>query len=253
MTIPIAVQLYTVREALAGDFRGVMERIAEIGYIGVEPIFSLPGTSLEAAATLFEELGLEVPSAHVPLPLGDDRGPVLNFMSLFGSGCIVSGKGPESFQTVVAIKRTCGLFNEAHAIAAEHGLQFAIHNHWWEFEQVDGRYVYHVMLDYLDPAVGFELDTYWVQAAGLDPATVVKELGPRAPLLHLKDGPAKRDVPQVAVGQGTMDIPAIVQASGETAEWLIVELDHCATDMLEAVEASYRYLVREGLAHGNQG
>jgi sugar phosphate isomerase/epimerase len=148
------------------------------------------------------------------------------------------------------IKQTCDLFNQAQAVADENGMTLGYHNHWWEFRRIEDRYIYQVMLEYLDPAILFQIDTYWVQTAGVDPAQVVKELGPRASLLHIKDGPAVEREPQVAIGDGVLDFPAIIQAAGDTAEWLIVELDHCATDMLEAVEKSYRYLVREGLARG---
>jgi len=173
-------------------------------------------------------------------------------MAAFGCQRIVSGRGPDSFKTMDLIKQTCDLFNEAQTVAAGNGMVLGIHNHWWEFLQVEGRYVYQVMLEYLDPAILFQIDTYWVQTAGLDPALVVKELGPRASLLHIKDGPALKGEPQVAVGDGVMDFPSIVQAAGDTAEWLIVELDHCATDMIEAVQKSYQYLVGEGLARGKK-
>ena len=109
------------------------------------------------------------------------------------------------------------------------------------------------MLENLDPAVFFQIDTYWVQTAGLDPARVVKELGRRAPLLHIKDGPAVKGEPHVAAGDGVMDFPDIVQAAGDAAKWLIIELDDCATDMMTAVEKSYRYLAGKGLAYGNKG
>lgn len=252
MTAPIALQLYTVREALAEDFAGVMKKVADIGYVGVELIFELPGTTIPEAAQLFKELGLAVPSAHVPLPVGKDKNKVLDYMAAFGSQRIVSGKGPDNFATSDLIKQTCDQFNEAQAMAAENGMTVGYHNHWWEFEQIEGRYVYQVMLEHLDPAIFLQVDTYWVQTAGLDPARIVKDLGPRVPLLHIKDGPAVKRVPQVAVGEGVMDFPSIVQAAEGTVEWLIVELDHCATDMLEAVEKSYQYFVGEGLARGNK-
>jgi sugar phosphate isomerase/epimerase len=129
-------------------------------------------------------------------------------------------------------------------------MTFGIHNHWWEFQKVEGRYVYHVMLELLDPAIFFEIDTYWVQTAGLDPAQVVKELGPRVPLLHIKDGPAVKGEPQVAVGDGVLDVPSIVQAAQGVTEWLVVELDHCATDMIQAVAKSCQYMVEAELAYG---
>jgi len=253
MTAPIALQLYTVREALAKDFAGVIKKVAEVGYVGVEPDFKLPGTTIPEAVGLFKALGLEVSSAHVPLPLGEEQKGVLDFATTVGCKRIVSGKGADSFETIELIKQACDQFNEAHAVADENGMALGIHNHWWEFQQVEGRYVYQVMLEYLDPAIFFEIDTYWVRFAGLDPAKVVKELGPRVPLLHIKDGPAikgKPREPMVAVGEGVLDFPSIVRAAEGTVEWLIVEMDRCATDMMEAVEKSYQYLVGGGLARG---
>jgi hypothetical protein len=71
--------------------------------------------------------------------------------------------------------------------------------------------------------------------------------------LHIKDGPLVRDAPMVAVGSGKMDIPSVVAAADPAVlRWLIVELDTCATDMLEAVGKSYGYLVSKGLAKGRK-
>jgi sugar phosphate isomerase/epimerase len=252
MTPPIGLQLYTVREALARDFAGVMQRIAAAGYVGVEPAFGHLGTSVAEAANLFKTLGLEIPSAHVPLPIGENRDRVLDFMAAMGSARIVSGRGPDQFASLDLIRQTCNLFNQAQTVAAEAGLSFAIHNHWWEFLQVEGRYAYQVMMEFLDPAIQFEIDVYWVQVAGLDPVQIVAEFAQRTPLIHVKDGPAVQGEPMVAVGKGSLDIPAIVRAGQGTAEWLIVELDACETDMLQAVEESYTYLVGEGLAYGRK-
>ena len=252
MPAPIALQLYSVRDDLAKDFIGVMTQVAKIGYVGVEPTFQPPGSTVQDAAQLFRDLGLRVPSAHVPLPLGEQRQPVLDFMAEMGSEYIVSGKGPDSFASLDLIKETCDLFNEAYAVASDHGLGLGYHNHWWEFERVGDQYVYELMLEHLNPAITLQIDTYWVQTAGPDPVSVVTDLGARAPLLHIKDGPAQRGVPQVAIGDGVLDVPGIVRAAKGSAQWLIVELDECATGMLNAVEKSYNYLVKNGLARGNQ-
>jgi len=250
MPIPLAIQLYSVRDTLAQDFAGVVQKIAAIGYAGVEPA-GFPGTTPQEAGKLFRDLGLAVPSAHTALPLGEHENEVLDAMAAIGCPRIISGKGPDDFTTLDQVKQTCDLFNQASSVAAESGLQFGIHNHWWEFQQVEGHLVLDVMLEHLEPGVFFEIDTYWVQAAGHDPAAVVGQLGKRTPLLHIKDGPAVRGEPMVAVGDGVMDVPSIVQAGAGSTEWMIVELDACATDMMEAVEKSYDYLVSKGLARGN--
>ena len=250
MKPPIGIQLYSVREALVTDYAGIVRRIAGFGYVGVEPA-GFPGTSPEKAGELFRQLGLAVPSAHTPLPLGDAKNEVLDAMAAIGCKRIISGKGRDSFGTIDQIKRTCGIFNEASAVARENGLTFGMHNHWWEYQKVEGRYVYEVILESVVPEVFFEIDTYWVQTAGPDPATVVREFGARAPILHLKDGPCLRGEAMVALGDGVVDIPSVVAAGEGRSEWLIVELDACATDMMEAVERSCSYLVANGLGRGS--
>jgi hypothetical protein len=54
-----------------------------------------------------------------------------------------------------------------------------------------------------------------------------------------------------ALGEGVVDIPAIVAAGAGSTEWLVVELDRCATDMMEAVHKSYQYLIEKELGRGS--
>ncbi len=251
MTKPIAVQLYSVREPLAEDFEGVVRTIADMGYVGVETA-GLYGESVESAARLFGQLGLSVPSAHVPLPIGDDKNRILDALGALGCRYAVLAYLPmDQLRTRDQIKAQCERMNEASANARAHEITLCYHNHWWEFEKPEslgGSSPLDVMLEYLEPAVALEIDLYWVKAGGGDPAEVLHRLGSRVPLLHIKDGSTRPTDPMVAVGQGVMDYPALL--SNLQAEWLIVELDRCATDMLEAVRASYTYLTERRLAHG---
>jgi len=249
MPSPIALQLYSVREYAQEDFAQTVRKVAAMGYAGVEPA-NFPGTTPSAAGKLFAELGLVVPSAHLPLPVGEHKNETLEAMDAIGSKRIISGKGAGDLETLDKIKATCTLFNSAADNVRSAGLSFGLHNHWWEYLQVEGRYVYQIMLELLDPDIFFEIDTYWVQTAGVDPAQVVRELGPRVPILHIKDGPCVKSEPMTAIGDGVMDFAEIVQAGGGNTEWLIVELDRCATDMMVAVEKSLKYLVEQGLGSG---
>lgn len=246
--LPVGLQLYTLRDALQQNYEGTLKRVAAMGYAGVEP-FGLP-ERLDEIAALIRNLGLAVPSAHVPMPEGDNVGAMARIAQAYGMKRVVSGLGPDDFKTLDDVKRSCERINAAARVAAEHGLVFGYHNHWWEIEPVEGQRPYTIMLETLDPAVFFEIDVYWVQVGGVDPADMIRECGARAQLLHIKDGPA--DAPpsdMVPVGQGRVDIPAAVRAA-EHAVWLIVELDRCATDIFAAVEASYRYMTARGLGHG---
>jgi sugar phosphate isomerase/epimerase len=252
MTTPIALQLYTVRDLLAQDYEGTIRKIAGMGYVGVETA-NIFGGSPALAAKLFSELGLTVCGAHSPMPLGDQRQEVIDTMgALQCKRLIVAWQPPEKYKSLDGIKSICDSLNEGAAVAKAHGFKLGYHNHWFEYEPLESRIPIDVMLEYLDPDVFFEVDVYWVQTAGQNPMEVVRRLGLRAPLLHIKDGPCQIDAPMTALGEGVVDIPGVVTAGAGSSEWLVVELDHCATDMMEAVRKSYRYLIEKGLARGTK-
>ena len=81
---------------------------------------------------------------------------------------------------------------------------------------------------------------------------MVRRLGSRAPLLHIKDGPCEMEAPMTALGEGVVDLPSVIAAGAGSTEWLVVELDRCATDLTEAVRKSYQYLIGKELARGNK-
>ena len=252
MTIPIALQLYTVRDWLAQDYEGTIRKVADMGYVGVETA-NMFGDSPASAAKLFRELGLTVSGAHSPLPLGDQKQEVIDTMeALHCKRLIVAWQPPEKYKSLDGIKSICDSLNEGAAVARANGLQLGYHNHWFEYELVENRIPVDVMLEHLDPDVFFEVDVYWVQTAGQDPVEVVRRLGSRAPLLHVKDGPCQVEAPMTTLGEGVVDIPGVVAAGARSTEWLIVELDRCATDVMEAIRKSSQYLIGNGLTHGNQ-
>lgn len=239
----LALQLYTVRDALQADFDGTLRRITEMGYQAVETAGMYGGTP-EQAARLFESLGLRVISAHVMLPLGDQKNAVLEMLDALRVKTLVCPwQAPENFTDVARIQAICDLLNAAHAELQPHGIRLAYHNH--DFECIalpDGRLPLLYMAQQLPPEIVFEVDTYWVQTAGVHVPDLLTQLGERAALLHLKDGSTRREDSMVALGDGAMDFPAIVHAS--RAEAWIVELDRCETDMLEAVAKSLAYAQR---------
>ncbi|MCU0465818.1 MAG: sugar phosphate isomerase/epimerase [Anaerolineae bacterium] len=245
----LGVQLYSLREELAADFDGTIEKVAEMGFAAVEPWGDLP-TDFRHAARVFERHGLNVVSAHLPPLVGADRQKWLDAADLLHLQTIVLPYlPPEHFTNADTLARTADLINESAAAARAAGFGYGYHNHWWEFAYIDDIPALYRLADLLDPSVIFEVDVYWAQVAGLDPVQVVRDLGARAPLLHLKDGPADSpDSPMVAAGDGEVDLKTVVQAS--QAAWGFVELDKCATDMTEAVSKSARYFLSNGLAEG---
>jgi sugar phosphate isomerase/epimerase len=250
MPPPISVQLYSLREEAKGGLAPLLERLGRIGYAGVETA-GLHDLTPAAFKRCVADAGLVVSSGHVPLPKPDDAGALLDAQEAIGvRDVVVAFLPPDRFADADGV-RTCAerlnAFNER--VRARH-MTLGYHNHWWEFRNKIGNQTAHALLfGLLDASVFAEVDTYWARVGGADPARVVADLGERARLLHIKDGPANDpDAPMTAVGDGVIDVTAIAKAS--RAKWHVVELDRCATDMFAAIEKSHRYLTSRGLAAG---
>lgn len=249
---PIALQLWTLREEATKDFPGVLKTVAEIGYMGVEPN-RLHGMKPEEVRKVLDDLGLICSSTHGPLPAKETINSRVDEAAALGADMIISGLGPDGYSTADARKAAVDKLTEAAGLVAEAGMKFGYHNHWLEFEKVDGELPYEMILREV-PQMFSELDVYWAANFGeVDVPAVAAKHAARIPLLHVKDGPLVRGAPHTAVGAGKMDIPAVVKAADpDVLQWLIVEIDKCATDMTEAVRESYKYLIGEGLARGNR-
>jgi sugar phosphate isomerase/epimerase len=242
MAPKIAIQLYTLRDLTKQDYEGVVRKVAAMGYDGVETA-GFDGTSVAAAAKLFNELGLTVVGAHSPFPIGDAKNEILDTSAALGCKyMVVPHIGPKDTENMDAIKALCARANEAQTNAKARGMTLALHNHWWEYHLVEGKRAADWMVELLDPAILFELDTYWIKVGGSDPAERVREMGKRSPILHIKDGPANREAAQTAVGAGVMDFSAILKAGGANTEWWIMEADRVDGDALEAARLSCDYM-----------
>ena len=249
---PIAIQLYTLREKAQKDFAGVLKSVADMGYAGVEPA-GLYGLTPQDVRKRVADLGMVVSSFHGPFPTPENLNEVLDQAKGLGTDTVVSGFGPDAFKTAELIKAAADKVNLVTSKLAAAGVQLALHNHYWEFDKVNGRLGYDLLMEQC-PGVKSELDVYWAANFGAcDPAKEVAKNKARTVLLHLKDGPLVKDQPMTAVGKGKVNIPAVIAAADpKVLRWLIVELDACATDMTQAVADSYRYLVGQGLASGRK-
>jgi sugar phosphate isomerase/epimerase len=239
----IGLQLYTVRDALKADYEGTIRKIAAMGYEGVETAGEYNGAP-ETAKALFDELGLKVSSMHGVIHTGATPDSVLETLKALGTDTFVCAwAAAENFESEESLKAFCGQLNAFDDALRAQGAKLAYHNHAHELKPLpDGSLPFVRMVDFLNPSVLFEVDTYWVQVGGANVLEVLKAFGDRAPLLHIKDGPGIAGKNPTAVGDGVMDVPSIVEAHKGKADWLIVELDACDTDMMEAVQKSYSYL-----------
>jgi len=242
---PLALQLYTVRDQLASGRMPVLKSVRGYGYGAVEPYDVL--TDPEALRADLDEAGLAVCAVHAKA-LGEDADAFLDGATTVGADTvIVPWAPPERFADADAIGALARELNEGAARAAGRGLRFGYHNHAFELAMVGGRTGLEALADALDPAVLLEVDTYWAAVGGQDVPALLGRLGDRVRYLHVKDGPVTKDDPMTAVGGGRMPVADILAAS-PSAEWHVVELDRCATDVLTAVRDSLTWLTGRGLA-----
>lgn len=248
---PVALQLYTVREAAAQDFPGTLKQVAEIGYKGVE-FAGLHGYNAVEIRKIIDDLGIVTCSCHTGLPSPENVSEIVETQLALGSNRIATGIGESQLQTVDQCKAAAEHLALAAELIAPHGITLGYHNHWWEFHKVeDGRFAWEVLMQEA-PAIFAELDTYW-SSFGADTIDVINRYKSRIPLYHIKDGMLDRNLPQKPVGSGKLDFAAIIGAiDSDVTEWLIVENDDSDIDMMESAKLGYQYLTSHGLAAGNK-
>jgi len=184
----VGAQLYTVRSAMEKDFDGTIAKVAEIGYKEVEFAGYFNRTP-EQVRDVLKKNGLTSPAAHIDYPSVTEKWPaVLDAAKTIGHQFLVNPwidetirKQPDSW------KRIADAFNKAGEASQKAGIQFAYHNHNFEYAPVDGKEPYDILLENCDPKlVKMEMDLAWITVAGKDPIEYFKKYPGRFPLVHVK-------------------------------------------------------------------
>lgn len=245
-TSKLSVQLYTVRELLTEDTVGTLKRIADLGFTQVEPFAFLSfGDELRRGLS---EAGLSAPTTHQSF-IGAELEPVFEAAKALGIATVIDPfVEPARWQTAESVDEIAAQLNEAAEVAARYGVRVGYHNHAHELEStIDGVTALEYFAGKLSDDVVLELDTYWVAVGGHDPVALLKKLGDRVVALHVKDGPGTTETKdQVAVGQGSLPIEAIIAAAPNALR--VIELDDSRGDRFQAVADSYAFLTSKGLA-----
>jgi sugar phosphate isomerase/epimerase len=254
---PIGVQLYSVRDQMKADFDGTIAKVAAIGYKEVEFAGYFDHTPQQVRAVL-DRNGLTSPSCHVEYAaLGDQWPSVIESSKTIGQSYIVCPWIPEEVRKQPDVwERAAENFNRAGEASKKAGIQFAYHNHWFEFLPVNGKLPYDLLLEKCDPdLVKMELDLCWITVAGADPLTYFNRYPGRFPLVHVKD---MKKLPKVStggsqdfgssltdmtsVGSGIIDWKRIFAQSEKAGiKHYIVEHDK-AENPFESIKKSYDYL-----------
>lgn len=247
-----ALQLYTVRHALAAHPSETLRRVRAAGFEQVETAPPTPELPASRLASLLRDHGFSVAAAHCDLPWGAHQSRILDEAESLGTRRIVWHGWPKdpNCDSLGGFEVLLDRYLAAFEAARTRGLRLGLHNHWWEFEAVGHERLLPWLHRHLPPEIFFELDVYWAQTAGMDPLEVLAELGGRVRMVHMKDGPAIHGQPMTALGEGVVDLRSILIASRSVEAW-VVELDECAADPLVAAERSLAFLKR--LVSGSPG
>jgi sugar phosphate isomerase/epimerase len=255
----LGMQLYTVRTEMEKDVDATLAKVAALGYKEVEFAGYFKRTPAQVRDSL-KKAGLTAPAAHVDYPsLAEDKLPaVLESAQVIGHRYLVNPWIDETLRKEPDIwKRVADTFNRAGAAAQKAGIQFAYHNHHFEFAPTDGKMPYELLLERCDPKlVKMELDLCWISAAGKDPLDYFSKYPGRFPLVHVKGLSKKPDAGATAPIQSVM--PSLTDVgTNDVIDWkrifakseqagirhYFVEHD-VPKDPYESLKASYSYLTK---------
>jgi sugar phosphate isomerase/epimerase len=241
----IGLQLYTVRRDLERDFEGTLRKVAALGVTEVE-FAGYFGQKPESVKELLKNLKLAAPSAHIDTKTL--RGGLANAIAdavTIGHKYLVLGYLPEGERkSLDDYKKLIGLLNQAGEECRKSNLQFAYHNHDFEFKKLDDKVPYDLILAETDAEkVKLELDLYWISKAGFDPLTYFERYPKRFPLVHVKDMDNTPKKSFTEVGRGTVDFRKIFSKSQVAGiRHYFIEQDETPAEPLKSVEISLKYL-----------
>lgn len=245
------IQLYTLRDDMPKDPRGVLTQLASFGYKQIESyehdklgmFWSLGNTGFKK---LMDDLGMRLVSSHCDINKDFER--KADEAAAIGMQYLICPYlGPQ--KTLDDFKRHADTFNQRGAVCKRAGLRFGYHNHDYSFVDMGGQTGQDVLLQNTDKdLVDYEMDIYWVVTAGQDPEAWLRKYPNRFRLSHVKDrrrgAPASDKNASVVAGTGSINWPSVLKTAGEQGmrHFLIEQEAYGGTTPLGAAKANADYM-----------
>jgi sugar phosphate isomerase/epimerase len=232
------IQLYSVRDAMAVDMAGTMQRIADLGYKYVE-FAGFFGHSAEEVRKMLDDTGLVCSGTHSPWT---DLRPtkimetIAYHKTIGNPRYIIPGA---DLSTLEKIEEFVNVMNFAQPILAAEGIKLGYHNHSHEFIVMPWGSTIHAELERRTD-INFEIDTYWVYNAGLDPVKVLDKLIDRIKVIHLKDGLPGGE--GRTLGKGEAPCKAVIDYANKKGLLMVVESETLSPSGPEEAKACMEYL-----------
>ena len=245
---PFGIQLYTLRDILPADPKGVLKQVASFGYNFIEsyegPLGMFWGMTNKEFKKYLDELGMTIVSSHTDINKDFERKAAeaaeIGIKYLL---CPYLGAQP----SLDAYKKHADEFNKRGEICKKNGIRFGYHNHEYTFEMMEGQYPQDVLMTNTDPAlVDYEMDIFWVVTGKQDPVTWLKKYPNRFKLSHVKDrkkNTEERDA-MTELGTGMIDFPTVLKVAKENGmEYFVTEQDtNFTTSPIKSIEQNATYM-----------
>ena len=252
------IALYTLRDTMGKDPRGVLQAVADLGYAYIEAAGYADGEyygmTPAAFKQLLDEVGLKPMSSHQSSMNRENAKQEVAAAKAAGFEYIVIPVPPEGLFTYDPATQSLGMkgtvadasdiINTIAAEAAAQGIKALYHNHDFEFKpNAEGIVPMDYFIEHSNPDhLNFQMDLYWVTKAGADPVDYFDRYPGRFKAWHVKDMDGQgRFAP---VGTGSIDFGRILDAREKSGmEFYLVEQDATFNETpIEAIEISHRGL-----------
>jgi len=247
----LGLQLYTLRDTILKDPKGVLRKVAGYGYKELESFSysegKIFGMAFREFGSFAKDLGMKVVSGHYGLDQteGNSWERAISDANAIGQEYMVVPYLVDSDRkSIDGYKKICEKLNKAGEACSKQGIRFGYHNHAFEFDLLEGQKPFDVLLAELDPKyVGMEMDIYWVVRAGGDPLQYFDRYPGRFEQWHVKDMDKKDHDRNADVGTGSIDYKQIfAQAKKAGMKHWYVEQESYPANPMNSVDASARYL-----------
>ncbi len=248
------LQLYSLRDVIKSDPKGVMKKVAEFGYQEVETFDydngKLFGLTLKEFADYTKSLGISITSGHYKLGktkteikgtlLKEWERAVADAKEIGQKYMVLAFLEPDEHKSLDDYKMVCEAVNKGAEMCKKYDIRMSYHNHEFEFEEFEGQVAYDFMLKELDPKlVSIELDLYWITRANHDPLDYFAKYPGRFEQWHVKDMDKTDMKKQVDVGTGRIDFKSIfAKASQAGMKHFYIEQEQYPSSSLESVKNS---------------
>ena len=247
--IGLALQLYSVRDDCQKDFAGTIATVGKIGYEGVEFAGYYDRTAKEIRKML-DGAGLKCCGTHIGIDalMGDQFAKTVEFNKAIGNrNLIVPGLAEKYHATKQAWIDTAKMFNDFSDKAKEHGMRVGYHNHMFEFQKIDGQYMWDIFFGTTKKEVIMQFDTGNAREGGGDPLPFLNRYPGRAITVHMKE--YSKTNKDALIGEGDQPWKELIDTCRKVAgtEWFIVEQETGKFPPMKCVELCYHAMRKLGV------